>query len=187
VEGVMAKAAEVYQLKITLRNTKPPIWRRVQVPDCSLYNLHLIIQACMGWENCHLYSFDVGPEAYGEPDDMGVVEFKDAARTKLSRLVKDGQTRFKYTYDFGDNWEHTVQIERTLPAEPGIAYPRCIAGKRACPLEDCGGPWGYLQLLESLADPKHSDHADMLEWAGGPIDPEAFDLGVVNKELRRLG
>jgi hypothetical protein len=89
-----------------------------------------------------------------------------------------------YTYDFGDNWEHTIQIEKVVDAEPGIRYPRCIDGKRACPPEDCGGAWGYGDFLKAIQDPKHSEHEEMTEWIGGEFDPEEFDLAAVNNGLR---
>src|SRR5436305_5310401 len=129
----MAKSkqpAQVYQLKITLRDIKPPVWRRVQVKDSTLAKLHDIIQTCMGWSNSHLHAFEVGGEQYGEPDPDGMMETEDERKVKLSRVVGQGYKKFTYTYDFGDNWEHVVQVEKTLPAETGVRYPRCIAGKR---------------------------------------------------------
>ena len=173
----------VYQLKITLRDIKPPIWRRVQVKDCSLAKLHEIIQVCMGWEGYHLYAFEVGGEDYGEPDPNGMMETEDSRRLKLSQLVAQGVKKFTYTYDFGDDWQHILQIEKTLPAEAGVHYPRCTAGKRACPPEDCGGSWGYPDFLEAIQNPEHPEHEDRLEWIGEDFDPEAFDLDAVNEEL----
>jgi hypothetical protein len=98
--------------------------------------------------------------------------------------VAQGFKKFTYTYDFGDNWRHVIQVEKVLAAEPGARYPRCVGGKRACPPEDCGGPWGYGDFLEAISNPKHPEHEDMLEWAGDEFDPEAFDLEAVNEELR---
>jgi hypothetical protein len=91
-----------------------------------------------------------------------------------------------YEYDFGDGWEHGIQLEKIVGPEPGVHYPRCLAGRRACPPEDCGGVWGYAELLEILADPRHPEHAERLEWLGGPIDPEAFDPDEVNNLLKRV-
>jgi hypothetical protein len=178
------QAGQVYQLKITLRDIKPPIWRRVQVKDCSLAKLHEVIQVCMGWDGYHLHSFEIGGEQYSEPDPDGMMETEDERKVKLSQVVSGGIKRFSYTYDFGDNWEHTIQVEKVLDAEPGVRYPRCIDGKRACPPEDCGGPWGYGELLEIIADPKHPEHEERMEWMGGEFDPEAFDLDAINAELR---
>jgi Plasmid pRiA4b ORF-3-like protein len=103
---------------------------------------------------------------------------------RLSRVVASGIKKFTYTYDFGDNWDHAILVEKTLEAEPGVRYPRCVGGKRACPPEDCGGPWGYGDFLEAVGDPRHPEHEEMLEWAGGEFDPEAFDIETVNEELR---
>lgn len=177
------KPGAVYQLKIALRDVKPPVWRRVQVRDCSLATLDAVIQTCMGWTHSHMHAFEAGGEQYGEPDPTGMVEFHDERKTKLSQLVAQGVKKFLSTYDFGDNWDHAIEVEKTLPAEPGVRYPRCLAGKRACPPEDCGGPWGYPDFLAALRDPKHPDHEDMLEWIGGEFDPEQFDPEEVNEEL----
>jgi hypothetical protein len=174
----------IYQLKITLRDIKPPVWRRVQVEDCTLAKLHEVIQTCMGWSNSHLHAFEVGGEQYGEPDPDGMMETEDERRLKLSQVVARGFQKFSYTYDFGDNWEHTIQVEKVLDPEPGVRNPRCIAGKRACPPEDCGGPWGYAEFLEAIQNPGHEQHEEMLEWVGGEFDPEAFDIDAVNEGLR---
>ena len=127
--------ATVYQLKITLKDLKPPVWRRIQVEDCSLARLHGVIQACMGWSNCHLYAFELDGEEYGDDPDL-----LDARSLKLGRIARDGPSRFTYQYDFGDDWRHVVNIEKTLPAEPGASYPRCMDGKRACPPRTAAGP-----------------------------------------------
>jgi len=183
----MAKTKEtagVYQLKITLKDVKPPVWRRVQVKDCTLGKLHDVIQTCMGWEDYHLHTFEIAGEQYGAPDPDGMMEVHSEARVKLSQVVDQGLTKFTYTYDFGDGWRHAITVEKMLEAEPGVRYPRCIAGKRACPPEDCGGPWGYGDFLDAISDPKHERHEELLEWVGGEFDPEAFDLETVNEELR---
>jgi hypothetical protein len=177
-------AGQVYQLKITLRDIRPPVWRQVQVKDCSLAKLHDIIQTCMGWDGYHLHAFEVGGEQYGQPDPDGMMETEDERRLKLSQVVARGFPKLSYTYDFGDNWDHTVQVEKVLDPEPGVRYPRCLAGKRACPPEDCGGPWGYAEFLEAVQHPEHEQHEEMLEWIGGGFDPEAFDPEAVNEELR---
>ncbi len=183
----MAKKKEagvVYQLKITLRDIKPPVWRRVQVKDCTLAQLHDILQTCMGWTNSHLHAFEIGGEQYSEPDPTGMMETEDERKVKLSQVVTGRIKKFTYTYDFGDNWDHVIEVEKTLPAEAAVRYPRCIAGKRACPPEDCGGSWGYGDFLKAIQDPKHPEHEEMMEWAGGTFDPEQFDIGAINKNLR---
>jgi hypothetical protein len=185
-------AGTIFQLKITLEGIRPPVWRRVQVEDCSLADLHDIIQVSMGWENSHLHAFEIGGEQYGDrqqwegPGGWGEPEVKDSRKLKLGRLVAQGIKKFRYVYDMGDSWTHTLLVEKTVPAEPASAYPRCTDGKRACPPEDCGGPWGYGSLLETLGDPKHPEHDEMLEWVGGKFDPEAFAMDAVNERLKRL-
>jgi Plasmid pRiA4b ORF-3-like protein len=173
----------VYQLKITLKDIRPPVWRRVQLKDCTLARLNDVIQASVGWDGYHLHAFDIGGEEYGEPDPDGMLEYHNEAKTKLSQIVAAGHKKFTYTYDFGDSWDHVIEVEKTLPAEAGVRYPRCVAGKRACPPEDCGGPWGYAELLEVIRDPRHPEHEERLEWVGGEFDPEAFDLDAVNEDL----
>jgi hypothetical protein len=181
--------AQVYQLKIDLKDIKPPIWRRVQTKDCTLAKLHDLIQTCMGWDDYHLHEFEIRGERYGDPrqweGDFGDgTEVGKEGKVRLSQLADQGIKKISYTYDMGDNWEHVVQIEKVLAAEPGVRYPRCIAGERACPPEDCGGPWGYGDFLEAILDPKHEQHEELLEWAGGEFDPEAFDVEEVNARLR---
>lgn len=128
----------------------------------------------MGWEGYHLHLFDIGGRRYGEPH--AVDDVADEARLPLNALVKSGVARFSYTYDFGDNWEHSVVIERKQPPLDAPLYPACVAGKRNCPPEDCGGPWGYQHLLAVFADPGHPEHADQIEWIGEDFDPEEFSV-----------
>jgi len=178
----MAKSTAVYQLKITLADIKPPIWRRLEVKDCTLSKLNDIIQIVMGWEGYHMWSFDIGGEEYGE-DPEGDMEMASARKMKLSQVVQAGVKKFRYTYDFGDTWVHLIQVEKVLEAEPKVKYPRCVTGSRAGPPEDCGGPWGYGDFVEAIQNPKHPEHAERLEWVGGEFDPEAFDLEAVNEQL----
>jgi len=176
----------IYQLKIALDYIHPPIWRRVQVDDCSLDHLHLIIQVCMGWEDCHMHAFDVKGVQYGDSERLGELECRDARDTMLSDLVEQGCDTFQYEYDFGDSWEHTVTIEKTLNPGANIRYPRCLEGKRACPPEDCGGPYRYPYLLDCLEDETDEEHEELLEWVGDTFDPEYFDLDATNEELRSV-
>ena len=172
----------IVSLKVTLRGTKPPIWRRLLMPDTmTLDDLHQAIQAAMGWDDCHLHAFDIDGRQYG--DRQTVDDVADENRLTLKGLLKSGVARFAYTYDFGDNWEHTVAIEKTRPAIDGEAYPLCVAGKRACPPEDCGGPWGYQHLLEVLADPDHPDYADQKECVDEDFTPDHFDTVAANAVL----
>ena len=174
----------IYQLKISLADTKPPIWRRVQVfSSTTLQELHFIIQESMGWYNSHLHQFLIDGVEYGKPAPEYDFHVTDEAKIKLSKVVGGEKVKFLYTYDFGDGWDHTILVEKILPRDPKVIYPICIKGKRACPPEDCGGPWGYVEFLEAIQNPSHPDHDDMLEWIEGAFDPEEFDLDEVNQRL----
>lgn len=177
----------IYQLKITLRGIRPPVWRRVEVPgEFTLRRLHDVIQAAMGWFDCHLHQFTIGEVSYGEPDPDGWNEFRDDRKSRLRQVVRREQARFLYEYDFGDSWEHEILVEKIAAPEAGARYPRCIAGRRSAPPEDSGGAWGYAELLVVLADPKHPEHEEMKEWAGERFDPERFELEAVNRVLARM-
>jgi hypothetical protein len=182
-----ARTSEVYQLKITLNSVKPLIWRRVEAKDCTLARLHDIIQTAMGWMDGHLHVFEIEGEQFGLTeqwaDDFGD-DVQDSRKIKLSRLVDDGIKGFSYTYDMGDGWEHKVEIEKVVAAETGVKYPRCVAGARACPPEDCGGPGGYARFLEAIGNRRHPDHEQMTEWIGREFDPEAFSVEETNEPLR---
>jgi hypothetical protein len=180
----------IYQFKITLVGSKPPIWRRIQVADCTLDKLHEHIQTAMGWTNSHLHQFEIKGERYGDPEllDDGFEDFEcvDSTKTLLSAILpaKGKKFRFKYEYDFGDGWEHEVLFECCPEPEKGKKYPLCLDGERACPPEDCGGIWGYYDMLAALADPKHEQYDDFMEWIG-PIDPENFDAAAATKEMKK--
>lgn len=179
----------VYQIKVTLKGSKPPIWRRIQVTsDTGLYELHHILQVVMGWEDYHLHQFIIGGRYFGQPHpDYGFdLEMVDETTVKLNQVVSGVKTKFTYEYDFGDGWEHTILIEKILPLEAGEHYPACLTGRRACPPEDCGGIWGYAYLLEAIQNPDHPEHEHLLEWVGGGFDPEAFDLDEINRALKGL-
>jgi hypothetical protein len=163
-------------VKITLRGIRPPIWRRLEVPaNTRLDYLHLMIQAAMGWTNSHLHSFTIGEETFGTRDPDGDFDCADEKKFRLDQVIVNEEGRFHYTYDFGDDWEHVLLVEKISPAEPGVKYPRCLAGARTCPPEDVGGTPGYTDFLEALRDPTHEEHAACVEWRGS-FDPEAFDL-----------
>lgn len=169
-------------LKVTLRNTKPPIWRRILVPSSmKLGDLHVALQVVMGWHDSHLHAFDVGGQQYGDPDMTDDVTSEN--RQTLNGLVKSGVTRFTYTYDFGDNWEHNILIEKAAPANTAKALPACIGGARNCPPEDCGGTWGYGDLLDILANPAHPQYEEQREWLGDDFDPEAFSVAEADAAL----
>lgn len=174
----------VYQLKVTLRDIRPPIWRRIQVQsNTNLYRLHEILQVVMDWTNSHLHEFDIFGESYGDPEVLEG-EVLDERSAILGRLITGEKEKFHYLYDFGDSWEHEIIVEKILPVEEGTRYPVCVAGKRACPPEDCGGAPGYGELLEILGDPSHPEHEDRFDWLPGDFDSEKFDIESVNKKLR---
>ncbi|QDT59468.1 Plasmid pRiA4b ORF-3-like protein [Stieleria bergensis] len=192
VEGIgsIPASERVYQFKITLLESQPPIWRRIQVKDSTLDKFHERIQTAMGWTNSNLHRFEIENERYGDPEllDDGFEDFEcvDSTVTKISEIIpKDGNRfQFLYKYDFGDGWEHEVLFEGCLKAEKGGRYPVCVEGERNCPPEDVGGVWGYAEFLEAIANPKHEQHDDFVEWAGD-FDSKEFDAGETTKTMRR--
>jgi hypothetical protein len=208
----------IYQLRITLRDSKPPIWRRVAVPsDITLGQLHEVIQIAMGWTNSHLHQFmlqdkslinrDPGVIArlsdegryddifaatrgirvfvakvtpFGDPTEM---EGEDEDAVTLAEVCPKVKSRLTYEYDFGDGWEHTIEVQKIEESKPGVEYPVCLAGKLACPPEDCGGIDGYYHMLDAVSDSDHEEHDDLVEWLGNDFDPEAFDIDEVNDVL----
>jgi Plasmid pRiA4b ORF-3-like protein len=172
-----AKPVPGVELTVTLRDVAPPVWRRILVPErTTLRALHGLLQAAMGWHDTHLSLFEVGGRSYGDVEDMD--ELGDPSAVTLDS-IPDG-TVFGYDYDFGDGWEHDIRVQGRRTAE----VPACLDGARACPPEDSGGPGGYAEMLEILADPRHPEHADVTEWLGGPFDPEAFDAAVATRRMR---
>ena len=180
----------LYQFKINLKDSTPPIWRRIQVADCTLDKFHEHIQTAMGWTNSHLHHFRVGEQLYGDPmlmeEDMEAMHYKDSTRTKISKIVPvNGKpSKFQYEYDFGDGWEHEILFEGCPSPEKGKKYPLCVEGARACPPEDVGGIDGFYNYLEALADPKHEEHEQFMKWRG-PFDPEMFDAGEATKAMKQ--
>jgi hypothetical protein len=175
-------------LKISLSGISPPIWRKIIVTDdISLEDLHLIIQAAMGWQNYHLHEFEINGTRFAPPDpedDSFGYECVDSTNIRLRDLFLLDGTKFHYTYDFGDNWDHIITLEKIEPARSDIEYPMCIKGKRNVPPEDCGGVPGYYNLLEILADPENPEHAEMKEWVGGDYDPEFFSVEECNRQIK---
>jgi len=180
-----SKPISVYQIKVTLIDIHPPIWRRFLVSsNRTLYRLHLILQTIMGWQDYHLYEFIVDDKTYGEPDDEYGFEIIQARKFKLNQILGAEGQKFRYVYDFGDNWQHEILVEKILAPEPGIQYPVCLTGECACPPEDCGGVTGYEDLLEIIQNPEHEEYEDMMSWLGRRFDPEAFQLRRINSELK---
>jgi hypothetical protein len=186
--------SRLYHLKITLKGSKPPIWRRVAVRgDMRLNRLHNVVQIAMGWTDSHLHQFIVGTRPactyFGVPDPECSSKDSETLNEKryvLADLAPAPKKKFIYQYDFGDDWEHEVTAEKILQPDPAFKYPRCLAGANACPPEDCGGIYGYHDLLKILADPKHPDYQDMTDWIGGDWDATRFDLDEINSMLKRL-
>lgn len=178
----------VYQLKISLKYAKPPIWRRVLVPaSIELEELHAVIQAAFDWTNSHLHQFIDGRTFYqpgGEDDGFPGMSVVDSTGVPLRDFLRKEKDKLVYEYDFGDSWEHQVLLEKVLPTDPEQPLPVCIKGKRACPPDDCGGIPGYFQMLETLSGPDCGEKTELLDWLGGSIDPELFDLDEVNVRFR---
>lgn len=176
----------VVQLRISLRDVHPVVWRRLLVPgSVRLAKLHLMFQAAMGWTDSHLHSFQVGDDLYGMQFDDYPPEEIDEKSVTVIGAVK-GQRRFVYEYDFGDSWEHDVVVEATTTTALGLKFAVCVDGQNACPPEDCGGTGGYSMMLEALADPTHEERDQFLTWVGGAFDPAAFDLAEANIALQRV-
>jgi hypothetical protein len=169
---------------VTLEETEPPIWRRFQIQAVkSLHELHRTLQVVMGWSDSHLYMFRQGDAYFGEPHYVDDIDVADSRKVRLDQVVHGAGARLTYEYDFGDSWEHEILIEKILAAEPGCTYLTCLDGRRSCPPEDCGGTFGYENLLEAMGDPHHEDHTAMREWSGKGFDPETFDMNQVNRML----
>ncbi len=181
----------VFQFEIALQGIEPAIWRRIQVPDVyTFWDLHCAITDSLGWLDYHLHRFTIKNPKTGKKEHLGIPDdapFEDDDTTACwEKPIRDyfteKNTTCDYLYDFGDSWHHSVILEKPLPREDGVAYPRCIAGERACPPEDVGGRPGYRQFLKSIAYLNAPDHDDMLRWVGGWFDPEWFDLNLVRFE-----
>jgi hypothetical protein len=180
----------IVQIKVKLLGvSKPPVWRELQLrADTQLDQLHEILQAALGWQNSHMHVFTFADEEFGVRDpELG---HADERKVTLGELTDIG-ARFRYTYDFGDDWEHEILVEDLLDPDPETHYPTLVASKGACPPEDCGGTWGYANLKAILADPNHDEHQDMLEWLGltdaSDFDPTAVPTEDIAYELALSG
>ncbi len=186
----MTMNREIYQLKVSLIESKPQIWRRLLVPaNTKLSDLHKILQTAMGWTNSHLHQFIMNRTFYTVKmeadmfwDDMDNVDYKNM---KIADLLKEEKDNIIYEYDFGDGWEHKIVLEKILPYDEKIKYPVCTAGKRNCPPEDCGGVWGYANMLEILQNPEDEEYEGYKEWLGEDFDHEFFDKDTVNELLQK--
>ena len=180
---------QIYQIQVALKNFKPKIWRRILVPsNLLLSDFHKIIQTSMGWTNSHLHQFIKDQTYYTVRmkdddmwEDMNSVDYK---KMKIFDLLSVEKGKIIYEYDFGDGWEHEVILEKILPVDKKLKYPICLAGKMNCPPEDCGGVWGYAEMIEILKQPKHKEYENIIEWLGDELDPEYFDKEEVNEYLQ---
>jgi len=181
-------AASVARLRIKLDDVEPAVVRRVEVPlTIRLDRLHLVLQVAMGWTNSHLYEIRARDVGWGRPDPYFGDGPLDASKTRLIDVLEDVGTRsLKYLYDFGDGWEHSVRIERITDAVPGVAYPRLIEATGRCPPEDVGGPWGYHEFLDAIANPNHQDHAERMRWIGDHFDPSDVDAETLAQAVHNL-
>jgi len=187
-----SSSEEIYQLKITLKGSKPPIWRRVQTPaSTTLQRVHAIIQQSMEWVNYHLHEFHVKDMLIGDPEQLcgwGMDrddEVIDEAEIRLAELRLREGAKFEYVYDFGDDWQHVILLEKKLERDPDAHYPLCIKAVKSGPPEDVGGIWGYYNMLEALDDPEHPEHEEFSDWLGGEgWDPDEVSLEEINSSLR---
>jgi hypothetical protein len=178
---------KTYQLKITLSNTNPPVWRRIKIDGHATFEyLHDVIQRVMGWENGHLFEFknknyNIIPDA--QENDF-IEDGIDIEEITIEEVLKGKGSKIKYIYDFGDHWEHQILVEE-IEKDNGVLLHGviCLDGKRNCPPEDCGGPWGYVRMIEVTKDPKNPEHEEIMEWLGENFDPEHFDLAETNQQM----
>jgi hypothetical protein len=184
--GAVTPGDQIAQVKVTLLDTDPPVWRRLLVPaTIRLDRLDRVIQAAMGWTNSHLHMFSHPTGHYGIPDPD--LPLHDERNTTLRDLAEREGDTFGYEYDLGDSWDHEVLLENLIPAEPHGRYPTCLAGARACPPEDCGGTPGYEHLIDTMGDPNHPEHHDLLHWLGiakgTDFNPARFEPADANRRL----
>jgi len=188
---MVAKAAfspeSIYQLKITLKDSKPPVWRRILVPGkLSLFKLHQVLQSAMGWTDSHLHQFTIHGDSYSIPSEDDLEPVIDERRHVLWKTVPIEKMVFTYEYDFGDSWLHQIEVEEIKQPDAKFKHSVCLEGARACPPEDIGGVWGYAMFLKAIADPANEDHESYQDWIDAKFDPEKFDLDAVNSALRKL-
>jgi hypothetical protein len=179
----------VCQLKLTVRHIEPQIWRRILIhPEITLKRLHQIIQKLMGWYDYHLYQFRIKQQYFAPPgEEIDLMARRpQSVNVPVSWLLTYGVKSFVYEYDFGDGWEINVRIERKLEKPDFKQAAVCIDGKRSGPLEDSGGPFGYMEKLEIMKDPNHEEYAELSEWMPPNYDADRFDVEAVNKLLARL-
>lgn len=179
---------EIVRLRASLADIEPEIWRVIEAPaDISLRTLHDVVQAAMGWQDCHLWEFEAGDTRYGLPDPgWDDEDVTPAVDVTLGDLIAKDIDGFAYTYDMGDDWLHSMRVESVRPAEPGVEYPRYIEGARRAPPEDVGGWPGFEVFRDAMANPRHPEHKELMDWHGGPFDAEAIDADAIRTRLARI-
>lgn len=190
--GKRTATDEIYVLEVSIEDIKPRIWRRLAVPgDFTLAQLHVAIQVAMGWSDTHMHEFEIGEQTYVPSDPDGEMDWDeedlDESEARLSEVAGREGFKFRYTYDFGDDWLHKVEVKKIEPPQPGQQYPRCLAGRRAAPPEDCGGPSGYWELVNALQDPKNPKNEEVLDGVGDDFDLEECNLDLINARLGGMG
>jgi hypothetical protein len=177
----------VHELRVTLLDVSPAVWRLVRLPSAlPLSTAHAVLQIAMGWEDRHLHEWRVGDVTYGLSDEERWGETLADESSVLLADVAPVDTVLRYDYDFGDGWEHVVEVVAVRPYDADVPPVACLAGARACPPEDCGGPPGYEHLLDALSDPDDAEHDDVVAWLGDHFDPAAFDIQSVNAHLEQM-
>ncbi|MBN1848853.1 MAG: DUF1841 family protein [Deltaproteobacteria bacterium] len=184
---MIKQSKNLYQFKVTLLGIRPPIWRRIQVPEnYSFWDLHVAIQDAMGWSDYHLHAFAIQNPKTGKKEEIGIPDdhwegkrILPGWEQKIKRYFTLENNKALYSYDFSDDWQHEIKLEKIIPHKEGIRYPVCVTGKRACPPEDCGGIFGYEDLLEILSDPDHEEYEDTREWLGNDFNPDHFSVSEI--------
>lgn len=178
------RSSQTFRIKVSLRHIKPPVWRRLLVPsDIRLPLLHDVLQAAMGWHDCHLHAFRVGDQEWAPPSDFEAIG-EDSSEVSLEQIAPGKGSRVLYEYDFGDGWQHEIVVEAVVDERCSAA--RCVTGRRNCPPEDCGGPYGYADFVAVITDPSHPRHAEFCAWANPDFDPESFDVDAIDARLRQI-
>lgn len=182
----MTRAKQIFQFRLFLEEVRPLVWRRIQVPaDYTLPRLHKVIQAVMDWQDYHLHEFTVGGRAYGDPEVDEENRVLDERTVRLWDLGLSIGDRVGYAYDFGDNWQHVLELEDQTPPTAEGVYPICVGGECSAPPEDVGGVSGYEEFLEALSDPRHEEHEDTVAWVGRRFKSQAFSITEANERLRK--
>ncbi len=176
-----------HTLKVTLRGVRPPIWRRIEVSsDLTLAELSNVLEAAMGWMGGHLHGFDVDGVIYqsSQLESPHFRETRNESEHRLGAVLAARKAKMRWDYDFGDGWQHSIVVEAIGPANSQVTYPRCIGGRRACPPEDCGGVWGFEDLLAAIEDPAHPRHDELQDWLPIDYDPSQFDADETTEYMR---